>query len=176
MTASNSLIWNGKQLSKEMRTEIEDLPTLTVNALRDKFAEVLGYGTNSRNREFLIRKITWGIQAREWGDISEEARKRAYEIADFRHLRRCLLKPEAVPSEAEGQTQRRPCKLSRDPRLPMTGCLLSKEHEGKQIHVQVLENGFSYEGKVYRSLSAIARFITGTNWNGFAFFQLGGGK
>ncbi|MEE4209549.1 MAG: DUF2924 domain-containing protein, partial [Parvularcula sp.] len=87
MKTHKSLIWNGKQLTPEMREEIESLPELTVNELREKFAEVLGYGTNSRNRNYLIRKLTWAIQAREWGDISPEARSTAHSLADFRFLR-----------------------------------------------------------------------------------------
>ncbi len=62
-----------------MSEEIESLSELSVNELREKFGEVLGYATRSRNRHFLIRKITWGIQIWEWGDISPVARKRAHE-------------------------------------------------------------------------------------------------
>jgi hypothetical protein len=40
----------------------------------------------------------------------------------------------------------------------------------------VLENGFEWDGRRYGSLSAIARAITGTNWNGYAFFGIGRGS
>ena len=63
-------------------------------------------------------------------------------------------------------------KRARDPRLPNAGTLLKRVH-GKTEHVvKVLQNDFEYKGKRHRSLSAIAREITGTSWNGFLFFGL----
>lgn len=44
------LIWKEKKLTPEMRREIESLPRLTVNELREKFGEVVGYASQSRNR------------------------------------------------------------------------------------------------------------------------------
>ena len=66
-----------------------------------------------------------------------------------------------------------------DPRLPRPGTILTRTFRDQNITVQVLEKGFEYEGKVYRSLSAVARQISGTQWNGFSFFRLhavGGAK
>ena len=59
-----------------------------------------------------------------------------------------------------------------DPRLPMPGTLLSREYKGRVISVEVRENGFEFDGKIYKSLSSIARAVTGTRWNGFLFFGL----
>jgi hypothetical protein len=176
MKSLNSLIWRAKQLTAEMREEIESLPTLTVNELRGKFGEVLGYATGSRNRQFLMRKITWGIQARQWGDISPAARQRAHELADLRFLRIRMAREIQVPVLEGGSVSRRKIKLSRDPRLPMPGCLLTKDWGERRIEVRVVDDGFEFEGRRYRSLSAVAKEVTGTNWNGFMFFGLGGGK
>jgi hypothetical protein len=178
MKTPNSLIWKEKPPTPAMLAEIAALPSLSVNELRDKFAEVLGYGTGSRNRQFLIRKLTWGIQARQWGDISPEARARAHELADFRFLRVRFPKDMAVtlPDTESARVKRIRVAFARDPRLPMPGAMIMKEHEGRQIAVRVLEDGFEFEGRRYRSLSAIAKEATGTNWNGFIFFGLGGGK
>jgi hypothetical protein len=52
---------------------------------------------------------------------------------------------------------------------------LRRTFQDENITVHVLEEGFQYEGAVYRSLSAVARHITGTQWNGFSFFRLYGG-
>ena len=62
---------------------------------------------------------------------------------------------------------------SHDVRLPMPGSLIVKTHRDRTLVVKVLDNGFEYEGRHYTSLSTIAGEITGTRWNGFAFFQLG---
>jgi hypothetical protein len=176
MKTLNSLIWRGKQLPVGMRKEIESLPALTVNELREKFGAVLGYATGSRNRQFLMRKITWGIQARKWGDISPAARQRAHELADLRFLRTRMARELQVPVAEGTCVVRKKVKLSRDPRIPMSGCLLTKDWGDKRIEVRILDDGFEFEGRRYRSLSAIAKEVTGTNWNGFSFFGLGGGK
>jgi len=58
-------------------------------------------------------------------------------------------------------------------RLPLAGALLVREYKGRTIQVRVLPRGFDYEGQVYKSLSAVARAVTGTHWNGYHFFGLG---
>jgi len=60
----------------------------------------------------------------------------------------------------------------RDPRLPAAGTIIQRSYQGKTIAVTVLEEGFSYDGQTYGSLSAIAQRVTGTRWNGFLFFGL----
>jgi len=54
----------------------------------------------------------------------------------------------------------------------MPGALIRREHRGRTIVVRVLPNGFDFDGTVYRSLSAVARAVTGANWNGYLFFGL----
>jgi hypothetical protein len=55
---------------------------------------------------------------------------------------------------------------------PITGTRLIREWQGVEHCVMVLDDGFEYQGRPYRSLSAIARAITGTRWNGLIFFGL----
>jgi hypothetical protein len=59
-----------------------------------------------------------------------------------------------------------------DPRLPAAGTRLVREFRGQSIPVEVLEKGFRYQDNIYKSLSAVARKVTGTQWNGFLFFGL----
>ena len=56
--------------------------------------------------------------------------------------------------------------------MPQPGTLLTREFKGKVHVVKVLDDGFEYEGRRYRSLSKIATEIAGTRWNGFTFFGL----
>ena len=63
-------------------------------------------------------------------------------------------------------------KVAHYRRLPQPGTLLRRRHQGRDIVVKVLERGFEYESKHYRSLSALAREVTGTRWNGLLFFGL----
>ena len=59
-----------------------------------------------------------------------------------------------------------------DKRLPMPGTVLTREYKGQLLKVTVRDDGFEYDGETYRSLSAIAKEITGSHWNGYHFFGL----
>ena len=58
----------------------------------------------------------------------------------------------------------------RDPRLPRPGGIPPRTFQGKEIKVEVLDAGLRYDGKTWRSVSAIAMEVSGTNWNGFLLF------
>jgi hypothetical protein len=155
-------------------TEIEELRTLRVSALREKFQDLFGVETRSSNRQYLFRRIAWRLQARAEGDLTERARRRAAELADDADIR--LRAPKEFTSQlsASGVPPVPEQWLHRDRRLPPVGTVLTRKHRGQAIVVQVCANGFEYEGRYYRSLSAIAREVTGTRWNGLAFFHLTG--
>lgn len=78
---------------------------------------------------------------------------------------------KATPASAT-PAKATPPTVERDARLPRPGGVLTRTFQGKEIKVQVLDAGFGYEGKTWRSLSAIAKAVTGTSWNGFLFFGL----
>ena len=52
------------------------------------------------------------------------------------------------------------------------GTRLNRQFQGRTVSVEILEKGFRYQEQVYRSLSAVARQVSGVQWNGFAFFSL----
>ena len=54
----------------------------------------------------------------------------------------------------------------------MAGTLLKRRYKGQTVQVRVLAQGFEFDGEVYRSLSAVARKVTGAHWNGYHFFRL----
>ncbi len=58
-----------------------------------------------------------------------------------------------------------------DPRLPLPSTILTRPYKGQQLHVQVLTDSFAYAGRVYSSLSAVAKAITGSHTNGYLFFR-----
>ncbi len=171
-TEIETLFWEDYEVPNEIKCAIKSLFSLEVGDLRNKYYEVHGYHTNSRNKDFLLKKIAWGIQANFFGDISEDTKKKAYEIADFTRLRVRKNKPRKLTSLVGMYDRVVSVNLSRDPRLPMPGALLCKNYNGKLINVKVLEKGFEYEDRIYNSLSAIARKVSGTNWNGYKFFEL----
>lgn len=60
--------------------------------------------------------------------------------------------------------------------MPGVGEEIAREYKGRNIVVKVRESGFEYEGKIYKSLNAVAREVTGTKWNGLLFFGLASGE
>jgi len=152
---------------------------MTVKALRVKYIEVFGEETRSCNKDFLMKRIAWRIQALAEGDISERATRRAEELADDADLR--VRMPATILRSDIEATDLRTTSYSFQPdkgdqRLPMPGAIICREYKGKTIRVMVLEKGFEFNGNVYRSLSAIAKKVTGSKWNGFHFFGLNGKK
>jgi hypothetical protein len=150
---------------------IEKLQDLRIPALRKRYWELFGEESKSSNKQFLFRRIAWRLQANAEGDLSERARRRATEIADDRDLRvRAPQEFVARPDSHAGNIDR--THPPKDARLPGTGALLTRRVGNRQIVVKVLSDGFEFESRRYRSLSAIAREVTGTRWNGLLFFGL----
>jgi hypothetical protein len=73
-------------------------------------------------------------------------------------------------SKALARSEVQPAR--RDIRLPKPGDVLSRDYKGRAITVRVLESGFEHEGRRFRSLSAIAKAVTGAHWNGLLFFGI----
>lgn len=152
--------------------EIESLRRATLAALRQKYREVFQEETRVRHREHLFRRIAWRLQALAEGDLSERARGRAQQIARDADLR-MVAPPDFFTVDGErvrtvGDRNRR----EQDSRLPLPGTLLTRKWKGRTILVEVLAKGFRYENRHYASPSAVAVAITGTRWNGLAFFGL----
>lgn len=148
---------------------------LSTQKLRERFAECYGHTPTTRNRAHLIKKILWAIQRDAEGDICEAARQKALAIADDCDVRGrfpTVQRPAAIGSNSTKVVAYQP-----EPNL-LPGSVLHREYQGQTIRVLVLENGFEWNGEFYKSLSATARAITGTRWNGKLFFGLkkGGSK
>jgi hypothetical protein len=157
--------------------EIEALSDLTVSQLHEKWAQVWGEACRSRNKEFLRKRIAWKIQANAYGGLSQRALERARELADETLLKvRGAATPGPLPVVANTRPEIRTKagKSKADSRLPGPGSILTRTFEGRKIVVTVLEGAFEWEGQQFKSLSAAAKAITGTSWNGFAFFGLDG--
>ena len=154
--------------------EIEKLRRVSLAAMRLEYREVFGEDTRCRNREHLFRRIAWRLQALAEGDLTERARERAREIARDADLRiiapRDFLTVEGAPVRTTRKESSRPA----DCRLPLPGTLLTREWKGRTLLVEVLPDGFRFENHRYASLSAVAVAVTGTRWNGLAFFGLTG--
>ena len=156
--------------------EIEALRKLSVGGLREKYREVFAEDSRSHHKDFLFRRIAWRLQAIANGDLSERARRRALEIANDADLRIRAPKDFGSKDGAARRTVVGTINGKRDCRLPVPGTLLTREFKDRTFVVKVLADNFEYEGRIYTSLSAIAAAISGTRWNGFAFFALNDGE
>jgi hypothetical protein len=153
--------------------EIGQLATLTVAQLRARHDELFREPARSHHKTFLVRQIAWRLQAQREGGLPEKTRQLALGIAREAPLR-LRIQNAAVQDRLEAERTATTRLASRkDNRLPMPGSLLVKEHQGETHVVRVLDDAFDYNGRLYRSLSAIALEITGTKWNGYTYFGLG---
>ncbi len=128
---------------------------------------------NPQTGSIFFRRIAWRLQAKVEGDLSERARHRAAEIADDADLRTRAPKgfsPRDIPASATWLVDR--SRSQRDWRLWRRQGATARRLGDRQIVVKVLDEGFEYESRRYHSLSAIAREVTGTRWNGLLFFGL----
>ena len=155
-----------------VQKEVAGLQRMTVRELKVKYEETFGDETRTGNKAWLIKRIAWRIQANAEGGLSERARQRAEEIANDADIRRTPPKAKPVSTPTPARTTTTTIAFSDDDRLPLPGAILTREYKGESMQVRVLERGFEYEGDVYRSLSAVAKKITGTHTNGYLFFKL----
>lgn len=158
--------------------QVSKLRRMTVGELRAEYATVFGEESRSFHKEFLVRRIAWRVQANAEGGLPERARQRAMEIANDADLRTTMPGASVLASINGNHASSSSTIISTrldvplDSRLPMPGTLLTREYRGRTIRVRVLPKGFDYEGTVYRSLSAVARAVTGSHWNGYLFFNI----
>ena len=149
---------------------IDQLRHLTTSQLRSKYLDLFGHASYSNHKGYLFRRLAWHVQALAQGGLSERARHYAQQIAQDADLRLCppnSTQPHPVTVTASPPT---------DPRIPAPGTILIKRYKNDTIRVSVLERGFQYGERAYKSLSAIARQVTGTQWNGYSFFGLSSRK
>jgi len=151
--------------------EVADLKRMTVKELRGRYLDVFGELARSGNKDFLWKRIAWRIQALSEGDLPERARRRAEELANDADLR--IRRPPEKPPTPAAVTKTSAVRFHSS-KLPMPGTVLTREYKGQTITVTVRDNGFEYLGEVHRSLSAIAKAVTGSHWNGLYFFGLTG--
>ena len=108
----------------------------------------------SFNRDFLIKRLAYRIQELAYGGLSARAEAKLKELIEQEDRR---LKGKLPVRKGD---------------RPIVGTRLIREWQGVEHTATVLDDGFEYQGRRYKSLSAIARAVTGTRWNGPAFFGL----
>ena len=162
-------------MSKEpILPRVSDLPRLNAAQLQATHRLMFGAEHPVANCQHLRRKIAWHLQAEKEGGLPESVRQHAIAIAREAELR------VRIADNVSRRLREIPLDMAvtttvvqpRDARLPMPGSLIVKKYKDRTLVVKVLDSGFEFEGRRFTSLSAIAGEITGTRWNGFAFFGL----
>ncbi len=137
---------------ENLPAELARLQSLGLPELKVKWAELYGKPLKGARRDFLIRGIAYRLQELVYGGLSAKTRRRLKQLA-----KQFARNPDHRPTVA--------------PDLK-SGCRLLREWRGVMHEVVVLEKGFRYRDQAYRTLSEVARLITGTRWSGPVFFGL----
>lgn len=136
--------------------EIEHLDQLSRAELRELWkSEFAGEPPSSLGRDILALGVAYARQERRYGGLTKSVTKEIDRL-----LARAL-------DDGNTDTPLLPIRP-----LPRAGTILAREWQGRTHHVTVTDDGFIWNGKPHRSLSGIARAITGTAWNGPRFFGL----
>lgn len=143
-----------KENEAKVLARLAALKDMTVRELKSEWQALIGSPAPNNSRPFLERRIAYRIQELTFGGITKPTRQ--------------LL--DALADEVEGKKVRK--SMISDPRNPVIGTRLVREWDGAEHTITVLKDGFDWQGRRYKSLSAVARDITGTQWNGYRFFGL----
>ena len=145
--------------------QIQNLKDMDISKIQALYKELYGKESNGTHKTYLWRKVAYKLQEQEYGSLSAKAKEKLQAlIEEYDPVNNKVLRPDkAIIS------QQLPIK---DKRLPILGTVITKGYKGLNYQVKVLEKGFEYNQKIYKTLSAIAKEITGAHWNGYLFFNL----
>ncbi len=135
------------------------LPDMPTPKLKEMWVELFDADPPPYDKRFLVKRLAYRLQELAYGGLSERTEERL----------KTLAKDESLIGRAQSAGNGR----------PVVGTRLIREWKGIDHCVTVLADGFEYQGRPFRSLSAVARAITGTRWNGWTFFGVrrnGGGQ
>ncbi len=136
------------------------LKEASLEALKAEYGALFGKESPcSNNKAYLWRKIAYRLQEIEYGSLPAETQGKINDlIQKYDPVNNQALRPEE-PQPSPGRRK----SSARDRRLPIPGAIIQKEYKGRNIEVKVLEKGFEYDGKQYRTLSAVAKAVTGVH-------------
>ncbi len=134
------------------------LPTTPIAQLKQQWRELFGKEPPPFNKAYIVSRLAYRIQELAYGGLKPETRARLEALGERLDGGNVVLRRVRADSR------------------PLPGTRLVREWQGVQHVVTVRADDFEFEGRPYQSLSAIARHITGTRWNGWTFFGLKGAR
>ena len=148
---------NGSRVRHSVLRQLATLETLSMEQLHEKWRDLYGGEPPGYKRQFLIKRLAYRVQELFYGGLSEAAQTRLQQVARDDSAARVESRTSGVP---QGQADILP------------GTRFVRTWKDRRYEVLAHENGFEYDGRMFRSFSAVARDITGTRWNGRLFFGL----
>ena len=142
-------------MTDSIAARVAALPKTPTPELKQMWRELYDREPPGFSRNYLISRLAYRIQELAFGGLKPATRARLDALAD-------ALDPKAARKRVVNG--------------PVVGTQLIREWRGVEHKVTVLADGFEWEGRRYKSLSAVASAITGTRWSGPVFFGLRGGK
>ena len=146
----------------DIRVEIERLRSMSLDDLADRYQAEFGRTPKIRHSEYLWKKLAWQLQERRFGGLSQVAQAKL----------ELLIAEIELPAAEDTRKVTGKLRGPHKPGMPGPGTILTKTYKSQRIHVEVLDMGFAWNGETYRSLTAVAKAVTGTHWNGRLFFGL----
>lgn len=144
-------------MTESIVRQIARLQKLPIDALRERWRDLFGNEPPAYCRALLVRRLGYRLQELALGGLDPQ---------DHKRIRSAVV--DGKFAEEEPLKKDRP----REKGMPVIGTRLVREWNGDRYEVTVVYDGFEFQGKTYRSLTAITKAITGTHWNGPAFFGL----
>jgi hypothetical protein len=145
---------------RSIAAEIAELRRLPVAVLVVRYEDAFGQPPRVKHRDWLWRKIAWRVQEQRLGGLSGAAGKRLDELIAGLDV------PQVTPRTTRAQA---PTSTNGEPPV---GSVLVRRWHGREILATRTDAGWECDGVVHGSLSALARAVTGTRWNGRLFFNL----
>jgi len=143
--------------------QVADLKNLTHDELKELWTTLNGGEPPAYNRQFIISRLAYRIQEIAYGGLSDDAREQ---------MQRILKDGGFDGNGCDSGRRRKQRDTRRKHDAPIAGTRFVRDWNGNRYEVIAVHNGFEFEGRLYRSLTAIAKAITGTHWNGRVFFGL----
>ena len=147
-------------MKRSVVKQIAELPTLPIDRLKERWRALYGTEPPAYNRAHLVKRLAYRVQELAYGGLSEIAMAQLRDHVEDGHL--------GVDTPGKGRSE----KKKRDLDLPVVGTRIIREWNGHRYEVTVLHDGFEFQGRRFRSLTAVAKAITGGHRNGPAFFGL----
>jgi len=144
-------------MTESIVRQIARLQKMPIDALRERWRDLFGTEPPAYCHSLLVRRLGYRLQELALGGLDPQDRERIKNaVVDGKFA-------EATPLKKNRPQQKD---------MPVIGTRLIREWNGDRYEVTVVNDGFEFQGKTYRSLTAITKVITGAHWNGPAFWGL----